>query len=43
MTEGSGCNEGINGRQEGVYMSEKVGLMFMEILAPLTQRPKAKI
>lgn len=43
MTRGGGCNEGMDGRQERIYLSEKVGLTFLEILAPRTQSPEAKI
>lgn len=28
MTGGGGCNESMDGRQEMVYLSEKVGLIF---------------
>lgn len=36
MTEG-GCNESMDGRQKKIYIGETVGLMLMEISAPLTK------
>ena len=46
MTEGrGGCNGGMDVRQRRLYVSERVGpygLIFMEILVPLTQSLRAK-